>query len=44
MNVEEAIKEILEEQLGIWSGLIDINILIHLVEALLEYPLIGKYQ
>ena len=41
MTVEDALDELLSE-IGPWTGLIDLETIIHLLEALLEVPLYGQ--
>ena len=41
MNAEDALKELLDDLLGIWGNLVDPEILLGLVEGLLEVDLIG---
>ena len=36
MEVEDALRELLSDLIGSWSGLIDLEIIIRLIEALLE--------
>lgn len=40
--MEEALRELLKELVGSWTGLIDQETIIHLIEALLEIPLFGQ--
>jgi len=42
MEVEGALRELLNDLIGSWSGLIDLETIIRLIEALLEVPLYGE--
>ena len=42
MNVEDALRELLSDLIGSWSGLIDLETIIHLIEALFEIPFYGE--
>ena len=42
MNFEDAIQELLADQLGNWTDLIDLKIIIQLLEMMFETPLMGQ--
>ena len=42
MTVDEVLHEVLADIIGSWTGLIDLQTIIELLEALFETPLIGE--
>ena len=44
MEVEDALRELLSDLIGSWSGLIDLEIIIRLIEALLEVLFFTSYS